>query len=156
MALIKKILRPFVKACFPRPPERSRLDEMGVYVFDTVSDWVKVGHYTATRGRPNAYYRIAGKGFYKLKHPSELDDLLGVQHLTLLAWYPTLGIDVERRIHRECAERVGEFHPRRRLASILETCDALGERKGVTASQRDRALQWGWRKARKARKRRNA
>lgn len=127
---------------------------MGVYIFDTVSNWIKVGHFKATRSKPNAYYRIAGQGFYKLKHPSELDDLLGVQHLTLLAWYPTLGVDMERRIHRECPERVGEFHPKHRLAAILETCDALGERQQVTECQKHRALQWGWRKARRARKRR--
>lgn len=128
---------------------------MGVYIFDTVADWVKVGHYKATRGRPHAYYRIAGQGFYKLKHPTDLNDLLGVQHLHLIAWYPTLGVEVERQIHRECAERVGEFHPRHRLASILETCDGLGERKMVTPSERERALRWGWRRVRKAKKKRS-
>ena len=127
---------------------------MGVYIFDTVCDWVKVGHYKATSRRPHAYYRIAGQGFYKLKHPDELNDLLGVQHLQLIAWYPTLGVDTEKCIHRACSERIGEFHPKHRLNTILEFCDALGERKAVSECQKQKALQWGWRKVRKAKKKR--
>lgn len=89
-----------------------------------------------------------------MKHPHDLDALLGVQHLTLIAWYPELGVEVERMLHRECRDRVGEFHPRHRLGSILATCDALGKRKRVTESQRQRAIAWGWRKVRKAKRRR--
>lgn len=129
---------------------------MGVYVFDTPSDWVKVGHYKATPRRPHAYYRIAGRGFQSLKHPDDLEGLLGVQHLVLIAWYPTLGVDVEKRIHQACADRVGEFHPRRRLVEILKECDAVGERGEVTESQKQRALRWGWAKVQRAKKKKLA
>ena len=126
---------------------------MGLYVFDTPLAWVKVGHYKPTKGRPHAYYRIAGRGFGALKHPPELDDLLGVEHLRLIAWFPTLGVDVERQLHADCPGRVGEFHPRTNLDAVLRRCDALGVRQDVTEAQRRRALQWGWRQVRRARNR---
>ena len=126
---------------------------MGVYIFDTQSDWIKVGHFSQTRAKSNAYYRITGRGFGALKHPPELNDRLGVQHLTLLAWYPSLDMEVEKELHRSCPDRVGEFHPRSNLSSVLERCDSLADRKEVTDGERKRALEWGWRRVRAARRR---
>lgn len=127
---------------------------MGVYVFETPLNWIKVGHYKPTKARPHAYYRIAGRGFGALKHPVELDNLLGVQHLTLVAWYPTLGLEAEKHLHASCPERVGEFHPRNDLSRVLRACDGLGERKHVTSAQRKRAIAWGWARVRRAKRKR--
>ena len=128
---------------------------MGVYIFQTVEKWVKVGHHKATRARPNAYYRIAGRGFHACVHPPELQGKLRVQDLVLIAWYPSLTVDHERLIHRTFAEgKMGEFHTQSHLADILETCDGFGVRVNVTDKQRIRALEWGWRRAARAKRRR--
>ena len=130
---------------------------MGVYVFQTAGAWVKVGHYLAKPSRPNAYYRIAGRGFQSCVHPAELEHRLGVDDLRLVAWYPSLDRDAEKRLHAASAGRIGEFHPQCELEGILAACDALAPRRAVTEPQRLKALAWGWRKVRKAqRKRRRA
>lgn len=129
---------------------------MGVYVFQTVCDWVKVGHHQSTRGRPNAYYRIAGRGFASCVHPPELEGRLGVADLTLVAWYPTLTVVDERALHAHFrGATVGEFHPVAHLPQLLALCEARGGvRVRVTSRQRARALEWGWRRVRKAKRRR--
>lgn len=125
---------------------------MGVYVFGTAGPWVKVGHHAVTPRRPNAYYRIAGRGFEGCKHPPSLDGRLRVQDLELLAWYPSLSLPFERALHSACSERVGEFHPASSLPHILSACDAEGERSTVSEAERKKAIAWGWRKARKAKR----
>lgn len=104
---------------------------MGVYVFQCLAGpWVKVGHHLATSRRPNAYYRVAGRGFFSLVHPAALDGCLGVADLALVAWYPALTRADEQRVHRACdrTRRVGEFHPVDELERILDLCDAAGVR----------------------------
>lgn len=94
---------------------------MGVYVFECLhGPFVKVGHHLVTRGRPNAYYRVAGRGFESVVHPPALDSLLYLQHLSLVGWYPKLTREDETKIHRLFREgRVGEFHPASDLEGIL-------------------------------------
>ena len=124
---------------------------MGVYIFQTVEPWIKVGHHECTRARPNAYYRIAGRGFQACVHPPELEGRLWVQDLTLVAWYPRLTMEHERLVHREFSKgKIGEFHLQSDLAAILDRCDSFGPRAVVTSKQRHRALEWGWRRVRRA------
>ena len=130
---------------------------MGVYVFRCRhGPFVKVGHHLATRGRPNAYYRVAGRGFETNVHPPELDGLLYPEHLTLEGWYPTLKREHETVVHRRfrTASSVGEFHRDEHLADILGVLDALGAREEVNETARKRAMRWGARQVRRARRRR--
>ena len=127
---------------------------MGIYIFQTLSSWVKVGHHKMTKQRPNPYYRIAGKGFYDCVHPEILNEQLGVSHLTLVAWFPNLDMKTEKQIHSCFKGRVGEFHPQASLDAILEFCRTRGEPATVTDCQRKKALEWGWRRARKAKRKR--
>tara|TARA_Y100000748_G_C15302222_1_gene412777 strand:- start:288 stop:716 length:429 start_codon:yes stop_codon:yes gene_type:complete len=129
---------------------------MGVYVFQSTHDasWIKVGHHRATPRRPNAYYRIAGRGFYSIKHPEALDGHLGVGELVLVAWYPSLERCHETRIHRACDQtrRVGEFHRVDELDRILGMCERElgGTRTPVSDAARRKALAWGARRAARA------
>lgn len=125
---------------------------MGVYVFRCIhGPWIKVGHHLATPRRPNAYYRVAGRGFYSVVHPPELDGKLGVHDLELVAWFPALTRRDETRVHRAGgARRVGEFHPDDALPGILATLEAEAPRVAVTDAARCKALAWGARRARKA------
>ena len=126
---------------------------MGIYLFRCRgAPFFKLGHHLATPRRPNPYYRIAGRGFYGCVHPPELDGLLGVADLELVAWYPTLGRSDEREAHRLSSDRVGEFHPLERLDALLAHCDGRGAREAVSSAGRRRALAWGARRARKARR----
>ena len=127
---------------------------MGVYVFKCLEGpYVKVGHHLVTRGRPHAYYRVAGSGFQTIVHPAELDGKLYMRHLELLAWYPSLGRDAELTIHRSFLHgKVGEFHRQDDTDAILEHLDSLAERRPITEVQRLRAQRWGYRQIRKARK----
>ncbi len=126
---------------------------MGVYVFQTVCDWVKVGHHLTRPRRPNPYYRIAGRGFQGCVHPPELEGLLWWENLTLVAWYPSLSPSDERGVHKTFAGRVGEFHSASLLPSILAHLDALGEREGVEEAAKKKAKAWGERRVRRARRR---
>jgi hypothetical protein len=128
---------------------------MGVYVFSCLhGPYVKVGHHMVTRGRPNAYYRIAGRGFASCVHPPELEGFLYVQHLHLLAWYPSLTRDDESAVHRKFASgKVGEFHSKEDAEEILCYLDSLGERKQITDAQKAKAVRWGYRKVRQAARR---
>lgn len=130
---------------------------MGVYVFRSLhAPWVKVGHHRATPRRPNAYYRVAGRGFYSVVHPPELAGRLGVHDLELVAWFPALPRAAETAVHRACEQhsRVGEFHGAHELPRILAQCEAElgGVRASVSAAARQRALAWGARRASKARR----
>ena len=130
---------------------------MGVYVFRCRhGPFVKVGHHLVTRGRPNAYYRVAGRGFETVVHPPELDGLLYPEHLTLEGWYPTLAREHETAVHRRfrTAASVGEFHPDEHLAAILASLDAFGGRAEVGEAARRRAMRWGARQVRRALRRR--
>ena len=126
---------------------------MGVYVFLCREGWMKVGHHMVTKSRPNAYYRVAGRGFYSVVHPEELSDQLSVEHLQLRAWFPSLTRADEGRVHRICdsSRRCGEFHPQDELDTVLAECAKLG---GVHCPVDDEgkkaALQWGRRRARRA------
>lgn len=126
---------------------------MGVYVFRCLhGPWVKVGHHLATSRRPNAYYRVAGRGFHSVVHPAELDGRLNMSDLVLVAWYPNLARCDETRVHRAYGVgRVGEFHPLHDLPGILHMCeeDLGGERCDVSDAARRRAVVWGTRKARR-------
>ena len=129
---------------------------MGVYVFESVhSSWLKVGHHLVSPRRPNAYYRIAGRGFYSVVHPPELDGKLSFHDFRLRAWYPSLTRSDELKVHRACdsKENVGEFHPSHELDVILKTCEELGGGESVSLSDKERqtAMRWGLRRARKAR-----
>lgn len=128
---------------------------MGVYVFRAIhGEWVKLGHHLATRARPNPYYRIAGRGFAGCVHPPDLEGRLWVQDLELVAWYPSLTAADERRLHLQfAAGRIGEFHGLETLPTLLSACDAIADRVAVTSKQRNRAMRWGWRRVRKARRR---
>ena len=132
---------------------------MGVYVFRCLhGPWVKVGHHLATPRRPNAYYRVAGRGFHSVVHPAALEGKLGVHDLELVAWFPTLARRDETRVHRACdpARRVGEFHPDDELPRILALCesDLGGTRASVSSAARRKALAWGARRAAAAARRR--
>ena len=129
---------------------------MGVYVFRCLcGPFIKVGHHLVTRGRPHAYYRIAGRGFESVIHPEELDGHLYMEHLCLEAWYPQLTRHEETMIHRSYSEgRIGEFHRLEDMAPILQTLDGLGSRAIVSESARMRAVRWGKRQVRKAKRRR--
>ena len=80
-------------------------------------------HFAATPRRPNAYYRVAGRGFHSVIHPPELDGRLGVHDLELVRWYPKLTRRDETRVHRACAVRVGEFHPVDELERTIAFCE---------------------------------
>lgn len=125
---------------------------MGVYVFECLhGPYIKVGHHMATRGRPNAYYRIAGRGFQSCVHPIELDGMLYMKHLKLLGWYPKLTREHETMIHRTFREgRIGEFHPQTDTSAILSALDAEGKNTLITEEARVRAMRWGYRQVRKA------
>ena len=126
---------------------------MGVYVFGTVGEYVKVGHHLVTPRRPNAYYRVAGRGFFSVKHPPELDGVLGMRDLELIAWYPLLSRADETATHKRCKERYGEFHPKSELESILSFLDGRGERVSLTEADKMKAIRWaGKRKAKRRRK----
>ena len=127
---------------------------MGVYIFRCKhAPYVKVGHHLVTPRRPNAYYRIAGRGFESVVHPSELDGKLSAYDVDLVAWFPVLTRDVERRIHASHPDRVGEFHREEHLPSILATCDALSDRTSISDSEKRKAFAWGRRQARRQAKR---
>lgn len=128
---------------------------MGVYVFECLhGPYIKVGHHMATRARPNAYYRVAGRGFQSCVHPSELDGMLYMKHLKLLAWYPTLTREHETMIHRTFREgRIGEFHPQTNTLAILSALDSHGTNTTITEEARVRAMRWGYRQVRKAARR---
>lgn len=129
---------------------------MGVYVFQCRhAAFVKVGHHKVTPRRPNAYYRVAGRGFDSVVHPVELDGKLWLEDLELVGWFPTLGRPEETRVHRSCVSRVGEFHPLSELPHILETCVQLGGvHTPVSEAAKRRAIAWGYRAVRRAKKRR--
>lgn len=130
---------------------------MGVYVFECEGGWVKVGHHLVTPRRPNAYYRVAGRGFHSVVHPPALEGRLGVHELRLLAWFPNLQRSDELAVHRICdaQSRVGEFHTAEQLPLILAKCLELGGvRADISSPARKRALAWGARRAQRARRRR--
>jgi hypothetical protein len=123
---------------------------MGVYVFRCRhGPWVKVGHHRVTPRRPNAYYRVAGRGFHSVVHPPELAVHLNMSDLDLVAWYPELDRRAETRVHRAFA-RCGEFHPDTELDAILRMCEELGgTHVDVSEAARRRAVAWGARRARR-------
>ena len=131
---------------------------MGVYVFESIHlPWLKVGHHMVAPRRPNAYYRIAGRGFYSVIHPPELDGRLSMNDFRLVAWYPNLLRKDETSVHRLCDKqlRKGEFHPLHEMDLIRQTCEALGgEHIVVTEGERKKAQQWGARRAKQAQRRR--
>lgn len=121
---------------------------MGVYVFRCVhGPYVKVGHHKVTASRPNVYYRVAGRGFYACVHPRVLDGRLGIDDLSLVAWYPSLTRRDEGRLHRACPTRVGEFHPLDELPKVLRAADALGPRAPVPNTERTKAIAWAGKRA---------
>lgn len=132
---------------------------MGVYVFRSRhEEWVKVGHHKATRARPNAFYRIAGRGFQSVVHPPCLEGRLYVSDLELVAWYPNLERKDETFVHRSCDKerRVGEFHPSDQVPHILRVCEEElgGKRKEVSSQSRKKAIRWGARRVAAAERRR--
>jgi hypothetical protein len=128
---------------------------MGVYVFRSLhAPYVKVGHHLVSPRRPNAYYRVAGRGFHSVIHPDELDGKLWLEDLELMGWFPSLGRADETRVHRACTARVGEFHPADDLPLILQTCAALGGVDTVIPeAAKRRAVAWGRRAARRGKRR---
>lgn len=131
---------------------------MGVYVFRCLhGPWCKVGHHRVTPRKPNAYYRIAGRGFYSVVHPPDVAEHLGVRDMELVGWFPNLDRRAETRVHRACdrTRRVGEFHPVDEIPHILCECAALGGcATRVTSAARRKAIAWGARRAAAARRRR--
>ena len=128
---------------------------MGIYIFKCLhGDYVKLGHHLVCPRRPNAYYRVAGRGFYSCKHPECLDDKLGIFDLELVAWYPTLSRAEEKKAHNLTpkADRVGEFHPLSALDTLTDFCDGLAARVDISASAKKRAIAWGARRARRAKR----
>jgi len=128
---------------------------MGVYVFRCLhGPYVKVGHHQVTRRRPNAYYRVAGRGFESVIHPDELTGFLYVEHLQLEGWYPTLAREHETEIHRAYKHgKIGEFHPLDDMPSILQRLDSMGPRVNIGSASRRRAIRWGYKQVRRARRR---
>lgn len=128
---------------------------MGVYVFRCLhGPYVKVGHHLVTPRRPNAFYRVATSGFQTVVHPAELDGRLYLRDLHLEAWYPALERKHETEIHRSFREgRVGEFHRLVDLTAVLERLDALSQRRAVTSAEKRKAIRWGVRQVRRARRR---
>ncbi|RPF81935.1 MAG: hypothetical protein CBC65_001700 [Rhodothermaceae bacterium TMED105] len=128
---------------------------MGVYVFKCLhGPYVKVGHHLVARGRPNAYYRVAGRGFETIIHPEELNGLLYIQHLSLEAWYPKLTREEEKMVHKTFTTgKIGEFHRLEDLDGILSYLDGVGSRTALTEDARKKAIRWGFRQVKKARRR---
>lgn len=128
---------------------------MGVYVFRSVhAPYVKVGHHLVTTRRPNAYYRIAGRGFESIIHPDELHGRTYIPDLVLVGWYPQLTRTVEAEVHRHFSVgRVGEFHRLEDLDEILAWLGARDIHCDVSDAARARAVQWGQRQIRRARRR---
>lgn len=132
---------------------------MGVYIFRSRhADWIKVGHHLVTPRRPNAYYRVAGRGFQTVVHPDELDGKLWLEDLELVAWYPNLTTHDELDAHHLTPKelRVGEFHPAESVDVILQLCDARDARVTITDAQKRQAIAWGRRQCRRATRRRKA
>lgn len=123
---------------------------MGVYIFRCLdAPWVKVGHHKISTNRPNVYFRIAGRGFNSCVHPGELTGRLSIHDMCLVAWYPSLSRRDETRIHRSCTHSCGEFHPVSELATILSLCNTLGKCVMPAKEDRDIALAWAGRRARR-------
>jgi len=129
---------------------------MGVYIFRCGDNWLKVGHHLVCTRRPNAYYRVAGRGFESCKHPEELSGKLWMNDIELLAWYPTLTREHEKFIHNEGKhERIGEFHPYAKLYQILEYCESVGGMHvEITCKERSKAEAWGKKRCTQAKRRR--
>lgn len=127
---------------------------MGVYVFESLhAPYLKVGHHLVTKTRPNAYYRVAGRGFQSCVHPPELDGLLFEKDLLLKAWYPSLTRKEEKEVHSTFSSgKIGEFHDKEDEDAILLLLDGRGERREVSQRSKQRALRWGFRMARRGKK----
>lgn len=127
---------------------------MGVYVFRCLhAPFVKVGHHHATPKRPNAYYRVAGRGFESIIHPEELNGKTYTEDLELVGWYPQLTRVIEMSIHRRFTTgKVGEFHRLEDLECILGTLNALGSPCFVSQKSREKAVRWGYRQVRRRRR----
>ena len=117
---------------------------MGVYVFRIIdTDWIKVGHHKVTASRPNVYYRVAARGFHSLVHPPELEGRLGIEHMELLAWFPTLGLRHETDAHEACKTNYGEFHNISDLETVLKSCESNGGVQSYSSSEdKELALSW--------------
>ena len=117
---------------------------MGVYVFRILgTNWIKVGHHKVTPSRPNVYYRVAGRGFHSLVHPPELEGRLGIQHMELLAWFPTLGRRQETKAHKACKTHYGEFHDISDLETVLKSCESNGGAQSYPSPE-DKELALAW------------
>lgn len=127
---------------------------MGVYVFRCLhAPYIKIGHHLVTRRRPNAYYRVAGRGFESVIHPPELDGLLYLKDLYLEGWYPQLNRHDETQLHKTFSkERVGEFHRLEDLPSVIAMLDSMGEHIRISESSRRRAERWGYRQIKRAKR----
>lgn len=127
---------------------------MGVYVFECLhGPYVKVGHHLVTYKRPNAYYRVAGRGFESVIHPESLNGLLYTKDLRLVGWYPNLTRQDETTIHRTFRQgSVGEFHRAEDRSEIIAMLDALGQHCEVSERDRQKAIRWGYRQIKKRRR----
>lgn len=116
---------------------------MGVYIFQiSGTNWIKIGHHLVTTKRPNAYFRVARRGFHSCKHPQEIEHKLDVENLLLLRWYPLLTKREERLAHRRCLVSHGEFHAISDLPAAVACLDAHGTSVEVSSQDRDDALRW--------------
>ena len=129
---------------------------MGVYVFRSLhGPWIKIGHHLSTPRRPNAYYRVAGRGFQSVIHPPELDGLLYMKDLCLVRWYPSLTRQDETMVHRTFSQgKIGEFHPVSDEMNIVASLDRIAIHCEVSNASRIRAVRWGYRQVRRGIRRR--
>lgn len=129
---------------------------MGVYVFKCIhAPFIKVGHHKVCKTRPNAYYRVAGRGFQSCVHPEILDGRLYIQDLVLLGWFPSLTLQDEKQIHSMFKEgSIGEFHRESDGDQVLSECEKRGPSVEISDKERLRAISWGYRQIRKAKRKR--
>lgn len=91
---------------------------MGVYIFRSIhiNGWIKVGHQTITRTKPNVYFRLIGKNhdFNYVRHPVVLKGRIGINDVELVKWFPSLNLNTELEIHRILRktffQNYGEFY----------------------------------------------
>lgn len=127
---------------------------MGVYIFKSthINGWVKIGHQTITRTKPNVYFRLIGKNhdFNFVRHPVVLKGKIGINDVELVKWFPNLNLKTELEIHRilrkTFPQNYGEFYFMEndddfyRLIKII-TEDFEGVEEEVVIQEREIALE---------------
>jgi hypothetical protein len=121
---------------------------MGIYIIKSIhSDWIKVGHHKVTDRKPNVYFRYINRGFYSCICPNEISNKVGLDDLTLLYWFPSLDISIEKKIHKTLKKsetKIGEWYSYKIIDKILTiiTQDFKGVCELPTANDLEIAKKW--------------